>query len=209
MGDNRAASRGRGEHRNGVTEGADVEPVYFVMPRRYKYNSLLIIIVLKGSVFMEPTAKSAAVKDKKTPVSEMMKNAVKGTLISMIFSVAAILLFALIIKETGLADNVISVINQVIKIGGIMAASYFAVKSMADRQWICGGITGFMYILLSYLVYSLIEGMFGNAGLLFSNLLMGLLIGAVFAIITANFLSGTGKAKPGRGIRRRRIAAAK
>jgi hypothetical protein len=89
MGDNRAASRGRGEHRNGVTEGADVETVYFVKPRRYKYNSLLIIIVLKGSVFMEPTAKSAAAKDKKTPVSEMMKNAVKGTLISMIFSVAA------------------------------------------------------------------------------------------------------------------------
>lgn len=155
---------------------------------------------------MESAARNTVTKEKRTPGSEIMKNSVKGTLISMIFSVAAILLFALIIKETGLADNVINIINQIIKIGGIIAASYFAVKSMTDRQWICGGITGFMYILLSYLIYSLIEGMFGNFGLLFSNLLMGLLIGAVFAVITANFFSGPKKAKAGKGMRRRRAS---
>ncbi len=134
-------------------------------------------------------------KDKKLSVSDFFKNALKGTLISMIFTVAVILLFALIIKETGLADNVIAPINQVIKIAGIIAASYFAVKGMTEKQWLCGGITGIMYMLLSYLIFSLINKMFGNVGLLFSDLLMGMLIGMVFAIITANFFSGKRKTK--------------
>ena len=46
---------------------------------------------------------------------------------------------------------------------------------------------GLMFISLSYLVFSLIEGIFGNVALLFSDMLMGLLIGMVFAIIAANF----------------------
>jgi putative membrane protein (TIGR04086 family) len=155
-------------------------------------------------------AKEKPAKGMKTSIGTIMKESVKGTLISMIFSVAAILLFALIIKETKSSDSLIAIINQIIKIGGIMLASYFAAKGLPDRQWIAGGITGVMYILLSYLIYSLIEGMFGNVGLLFSNLLMGLLIGAVFAIITANFLSGPKKArapKPGKRTFRRRAHA--
>lgn len=134
-------------------------------------------------------------KDKKTSVSEFLKNALKGTLISMIFTIAVILLFALIIKETGLKDNIIGPVNQVIKIAGILAASYFAVKGMADKQWLCGGITGIMYMLLSYLIFSLIDGAFGHIALLFSDLLMGMLIGIVFAIITASFLDVPRKSK--------------
>lgn len=150
--------------------------------------------------------KDMKVKDKKVSLSEFLKNALKGTLISMIFTIAVILLFALIIKETGLKDNVIGPVNQVIKIAGIIAASYFAIKGLTDKQWLCGGMTGIMYMLLSYLIFSLIEGMFGNIGLLFSDLLMGLLIGMVFAIIAANFLGGAKRTKA-KKMSKRRIAA--
>jgi putative membrane protein (TIGR04086 family) len=152
---------------------------------------------------------SIKTKDKKTSISEFLKNALKGTLISMIFTIAVILLFALIIKETGLKDNTIGPINQAIKIAGIIAASYFAVKGMADKQWLCGGITGIMYMLLSYLIFSLIQGMFGNIALLFSDLLMGMLIGMVFAIITANFLDGPKRTKSKRSQKRRIMPSSK
>lgn len=124
---------------------------------------------------------------KKPAFPGYLKRALKGTLVSMVFTVAAILLFALIIKETGLADNVIAPVNQIIKIAGIIAASFFAIKGLHERQWIVGGMAGILFIVLSYLVFSLIEGMFGNVALLFSDMLMGLLIGMVFAIIMANF----------------------
>lgn len=129
---------------------------------------------------------------KKASFITYLKCALKGALISMVFTVAVILLFALIIKETGMADNVIAPINQIIKILGIIAASYFAIKGMTEKQWLCGGMGGIMFILLGYLIFSLIEGMFGNVALLFSDMLMGMLIGVVFAIIVASFF---GKSK--------------
>lgn len=109
----------------------------------------------------------------------------------MVFTVAVILLFALIIKETGMADSAIAPINQVIKIAGIIAASYFAIRGLKEKQWLCGAMAGIMFILLSYFVFSLIEGVFGNVALLFSDMLMGMLIGMVFAIIMANFFNKT------------------
>ena len=125
------------------------------------------------------------------------KGALKGALIAMVFTVAAILLFALIIKETGMADGTVAVIDQIIKIGGIIAASYFAIRAMTERQWLCGALAGILFIVLSYFVFSLVEGMFGNVALLFSDILMGMLIGMVFAIIAANFFSRSKKSKSG------------
>lgn len=130
---------------------------------------------------MEPNTKTKSI------AGDIIKRALKGTLISMVFTVAVILLFALIIKETGLADKVIAPVNQVVKILGIVGASYFAIKGMMEKQWLTGGLAGLLFISLSYLVFSLIEGIFGSIALLFSDMLMGLLIGMVFAIILANF----------------------
>jgi putative membrane protein (TIGR04086 family) len=123
--------------------------------------------------------------------------------------VAVTLLFALVIKETGMKDNTIAIINQVVKIGGIILASFFAVKGMQEKQWLVGGMSGILFITLSYLIFSLIEGMFGNVAVLFSNLLMGLLIGLVFAIIVANFFGASkrvGGAKKSRPSKSRRMS---
>ena len=58
-------------------------------------------------------------------------------------------------------------------------------------------MTGVLFIVLSYLLVSLIEGIFGNVVVLFSNMLMGLLIGMVFAIIVASLKgSKAGPARP-------------
>jgi putative membrane protein (TIGR04086 family) len=137
---------------------------------------------------------------------KLFKAALKGTLISMVFTVAVTLLFALIIKETGMKDNAIGIINQVVKIGGILLASFFAIKGLQEKQWLVGGMAGILFILLSYFIFSLIEGVMGNVAVLFSNLLMGLVIGLVFAIIIANFFGKRGGAKKGRPGRPRRMS---
>jgi putative membrane protein (TIGR04086 family) len=110
-------------------------------------------------------------------------NAIKGMLIAMIFTIAAILIFALIIKEANVADNVINPINQVIKILGILIAAFFATRKVAEKNWLVGGLAGAMYIVLGYLIFSLVEGRFGNLLLLLSDFLMAIVIGMVFAII--------------------------
>jgi putative membrane protein (TIGR04086 family) len=142
---------------------------------------------------MEQSVKDAV----KTPFSSYLKSALKGTLISMVFTTAAVLLLALIIQETKMASTVASIIYQVLRIGGIMLASYFAARGFTGKHWILGGISGMLFIVLSYLLVSLTEGMFGNVALLFSNMLMGLLIGMVFAIIMVSFKgSKAGSSRP-------------
>ncbi len=142
---------------------------------------------------MEATKKAVV----KTPFSAYIKNALKGTLISMVFSTAAILLLALIVQETKMSSSVASIIYQVLRVGGILLASYFAVKGFAGKAWILGGISGMLFIVLSYLLVSLIKGIFGSVAILFSNILMGLLIGMVFAIILTSFKGvKTGPARP-------------
>lgn len=162
---------------------------------------------MKGDFVMETNKKGAAVAKaaakpdvKSTSFWKLLKAALKGTLISMVFTVAVTLLLALVIKETGMKDNAIGIINQVVKIGGILLATFFAVKGLQEKQWLVGGMAGILFILISYLIFSLIEGMMGNVAVLFSNLLMGLVVGLVFAIIIANFFGKrTGaKSRPGR-----------
>jgi len=142
---------------------------------------------------MEQTVKAAD----KTPFLTYLKDALKGTLISMVFTTAAILLLALIVKETKLSTTIAEVFNQILKIGGILLASYFATKSFVGKRWLCGGLTGMLYMVMSYLLISLIVGMWGSVPLLLSDMLMGLLIGMVFAIILASFKgSKAGPARP-------------
>lgn len=110
-------------------------------------------------------------------------NAIKGMLIAMIFTIAAILIFALIIKEANVADNVINPVNQVIKILGILIAAFFATRKCVEKHWLTGGLAGALYIVFGYLVFSLVEGRFGNLLMLLSDFLMAIVIGMVFSII--------------------------
>lgn len=142
---------------------------------------------------MEQSVKAAG----KTPFITYLKDALKGTLISMVFTTAATLLLGLVVQETKLATTITQVLGQIVKIGGILVASYFATRSFPGRRWLCGGITGVLYMAMNYLLRSLILGMWGSVPLLLSDLLMGLLIGMVFAIIVASFKgSKAGPARP-------------
>ncbi len=125
--------------------------------------------------------------DKQQKISIFM-NALKGTLVSMIFTIAAILIFALIIKEANIPDSVINPVNQAIKILGILAAAFFAVKKCVASQWITGAAAGMLYVIAGYLIFSLVEGRFGNLLMLLSDFLMAAVIGMVFAIILKQLL---------------------
>ena len=152
---------------------------------------------------MEQSVKAAG----KTPFVTYLKDALKGTLISMVFTTAAMLLLALIVQETKLSSTIAEVFNQILKIGGILVASYFATKSFVGKRWLCGGMTGILYMVLNYLLISLIMGLWGSVPLLLSDMLMGLLIGMVFAIIVASFKgSKAGPARPKPRPRRPRFA---
>ena len=110
-----------------------------------------------------------------------------GTLTALLFTLVAILLFAFVIKVAGLNDNVIAPVNQVIKMAAIAIAALVAVSKAQGSHLFCGAISGVAYILVGFLVFSLIQGSFNFGMELVSDLLMGLIAAAIVSMIVSKF----------------------
>ena len=80
-------------------------------------------------------------------------------------------------------SGAISIVNQVIKILSIILAAFIASRGLGKGAVMVGIISAALYVVLGYLVFSLIEGQFGDIVMLFSDLVMSVVIGAVLSAI--------------------------
>ena len=110
---------------------------------------------------------------------------VKGGVLGLAATIFGILAFAVAVKQFGLSDMVISAVNQAIKVGSIFLAAYAAAKSSPENKLLAGAGAGAAYVILGYLAFSLIQSRWGKVRLLLADLGMGLVIGALTAIIFA------------------------
>lgn len=106
-----------------------------------------------------------------------------STLISVIVSLGLILVFALLIKWFGWADNVIRPVNIAIKLISIIVGVMVATKSN-DGAVLKGMIVGGLYIILSFVLFSLLLGSFSLSIENFWDLLMGIIAGAIVGVIS-------------------------
>lgn len=130
------------------------------------------------------TASAAASKQQNGLALKVIKGAVLGLLIT----VAAVLILAFIVKSTDMSDETISAFNQAIKIASIFVAALAASKGVSEKFMAHGALSGGLYVLLGYLTFSLIEGAFGDILLMFMDLAMGIAIGMITAFIFGKLL---------------------
>lgn len=107
----------------------------------------------------------------------------KGALFSLILSLLAILVFAFIIKLTGLSDGFIKPINQVIKVVSILFGCLMAFKKDNEKTLIKGAIIGAVYVVLAFLLFSALNGSFEFSPTIFIDILFGLAVGVISSII--------------------------
>lgn len=107
----------------------------------------------------------------------------KGALFSLILSLLAILVFAFIIKLTGLSDGFIKPINQVIKVVSILFGCLMAFKKDNEKTLIKGAIIGAVYVVLAFLLFSVLNGSFEFSPTIFIDILFGLAVGVISSII--------------------------
>ncbi|MFZ5974900.1 MAG: TIGR04086 family membrane protein [Bacillota bacterium] len=131
-------------------------------------------------MYKRPKARSARSMPK-VPSSAMA--IIRGCLLGMIFTLSAILLFALLLKIGLIGEDGIPIVNQILKIAGICIAAIISVRGQTDRMWLFGGIGGACYIACGVLLFSLIEGEFSPSWLLLSDLGMGLIAGVIIGFI--------------------------
>ncbi len=138
-------------------------------------------------------AKSARAKRDTQKQSNIIIKALKGGILGLIITLMSVLAFAIIVKKFGVSDETISAINQAIEVVSIFMSAYAASKNTTQNKVLTGVLAGCMYVLLGYLIFSLIQSNWGDVSLLLADLAMGALIGMLTALIFSKILQNEQK----------------
>ncbi len=105
----------------------------------------------------------------------------KSVCLSIVFTLAAVLVFALCIKLFSIGSGVIKPVNQAIKYIAIFLGCFFCIRT--DRRILKGAISGLCVTLLTYFIFALIAGAisFGWANVL--DFIFGALAGCISCAI--------------------------
>jgi|GEM_PF-634777 len=132
---------------------------------------------------MKVKSKTKPNNEKNKEYRKLLLKPLKGSFVSLVFTLLALLIFALIVKQTNIGDPAISVVNQILKVLGIIFAAYLGSKGIEKRSFLSGGLSGLLYITMCYLLFSLLDGKMGNFGLFVSDALMSIVIGIIIAVV--------------------------
>ena len=113
----------------------------------------------------------------------MVKSICKGVLCAVIVTLLFILAFALIVQLTGLSNQAISPVMQVVKVICIFVAVIIALKPAKSKGWLYGALVGLLYMVLTFLIFSLLDGKFTIGFSALNDLLFQTLIGLVSGVI--------------------------
>ncbi|MEG1751576.1 MAG: TIGR04086 family membrane protein [Clostridia bacterium] len=111
----------------------------------------------------------------------------KSALIALAISLIGILIFAFVMRFFAVPDGAIRPINQIIKCVSVMIGCFFGLKKTKEKGLVSGLLVGLIYTLISFLVFSALNGEFEFTKLLINDLLFGGVIGAICGIISVGF----------------------
>jgi putative membrane protein (TIGR04086 family) len=110
---------------------------------------------------------------------------VTASVIGILVSLVLILLAALLIKSLNLADSWLAPLNQSIKGVSLLTGALIAFKNKSNG-WVKGLIFGIIYVVLAFLIFSLIDMTFSPDASLIWDLLLGAGMGVICGVIAVN-----------------------
>ncbi|WP_251182959.1 TIGR04086 family membrane protein [Anaerocaecibacter muris] len=110
---------------------------------------------------------------------------VKANIIALIVALIAILVSALIVKIFTVSDGAIPIINQVIKSVSIFIGCLISLKK-PNNGWLRGLICGFIFMWLSFVVFSALDNNFVFGLSLLNDSVLGAVAGMISGIIAVN-----------------------
>ena len=105
--------------------------------------------------------------------------------VALIISLILVVIAAFAIKLFNISDSAIVIINQVIKGVSILLAGVICFK-LPHSGWLRGFILGLLYILLAFVVFSLLSGEFVFDLTLLNDAVLGGVSGLISGIIAVN-----------------------
>ena len=109
----------------------------------------------------------------------------KALIIALIITLALVIVFALLIKFLNIPQTGMTVGLQVIKVAGLLAGCIFGFKTKSGG-WKKGVIVGLVYVILAFIIFSLLDGKFSFSPMLCLDILLGGVTGLICGVISVN-----------------------
>ena len=109
-------------------------------------------------------------------------NIVKASLIGVVVSILLVLVFAFVLKFVDLSSNTISIVDQIIKIISIFVAITILNKINGESLLVKGFATGAIYSIITFVVFSILNGGINFSIAIFTDILFSSLVGGACAI---------------------------
>lgn len=109
---------------------------------------------------------------------------IKSTGLAVALSVLGVVAFAVVLRAVALGSGVIYTVNQVLKLLSIAVGTLAFVRG--EKGWLKGGVTGILFTGVSYLAFSALGGDFTISWLIFAELVIAFLVGAISGALAVN-----------------------
>ncbi len=110
----------------------------------------------------------------------------KGVVCGLCVSLVGILLFAFILRFSSISYKVIAPVNEVIKGISIFFGVFVGLRKYKKMGLLNGILIGFLFTVVAFLVFSLLDGTFSFDRTLLNDIVFGSIIGAICGIICVN-----------------------
>ena len=107
----------------------------------------------------------------------------KASLVGVVVSILAVLLFAFVLKFVDLNSGTVSLIDQIIKILSIAVAVFVLSKSNGEGLLIKGIAVGAIYSIFTFIVFSVLNGGINFSVATLTDIVFSAMIGGVTAIL--------------------------
>lgn len=108
----------------------------------------------------------------------------KGVGLALSFSFLAVLIFASVRTAVSVSDKWVRPVNQTIKVLSVALGAFLCVRG--EKGWLQGICVGALFTALSFLTFSALGGAFALTWLIFAELALAALTGAVFGALAVN-----------------------
>ena len=115
-----------------------------------------------------------------------IKKIIKGSLISIAITIIALIIYAILLTYTTIAENIIPAVTIVITTISILIGSSLCMATVKKNGIINGAIIGLIYIVAIYLLSSVLEGEFALNTYSIIMIIGSILAGALGGIIGVN-----------------------
>lgn len=110
----------------------------------------------------------------------------KGLGAALLVTVAGVAVFALLMQWLRPAENVVRIVNQVLKLASVGVGVYVAVGKGCEGGLIKGALVGLMYMAVGVGMYALLSGQGAPMSAYLADLGMGVAGGGIVGMLLSN-----------------------